>query len=253
MRHQPIEEIRFAAKTGFLSRRLWLDFFARGSKSWRNKSWRAMHEYGDFLPHPASRAGDVIVPNRKSLLVQRLVGGAVASPPYISQLDHDEICARIALSLERRGLIRSYLTEADQKRLFFGSFRSYREAQAVKFPDLLLELRSPKGNLQVAVELELSRKSPRRYCEIFRALRDGPRRELVIFLSRSDGVFDALARAMKDVTFPTWERPIGFGLVEEWLANPARARISLSDRETSLEEFGKVDDPEGSGESPEPR
>ncbi len=239
MKYQPIEEVRFAAKTGFLSRRLWLDFFARGSKSWRNKSWRALHASGDFLPHPASRAGDVIVPNRKSPFVRRLVGDAVASPPYIFQLDHDEICARIALSLERRGLIRSYLTEADQKRLFFGSFRSYREAQSVKFPDLLLEVPSSRGNRQIAVELELSRKSPRRYCEIFRALRDGPRRDLFLFLSRSDAIFDALARAMKDVTFPTWERPVGFGLVGEWLANSARATISLSDETTTLEALSK--------------
>lgn len=163
------------------------------------------------------------------------MAGALASPPYIFQLDHDEICARIALSLERRGIIHSYLTEADQKRLFFGSFRSYREAQAVKFPDLLLELRSPIGSQHVALELELSRKSPRRYCEIFRALRDGPRRDLVLFLSRSEAIFDALSRAMKDVTFPTWERPIGFGQVEEWMANPARAAISLSEGTTSLE------------------
>lgn len=239
MRYLPIQEITFAAKTGFLSRRLWVDFFAKGSKSWRNKSWRALQAHGDFLPHPASRADDVIVPNRKSHLVRRLVGGAVASPPYISQIDHDEICARIALILERRGLIHSYLTEADQKRLFFSSFRSYREASTVKFPDLLLELRSSRGNLQLAVELELSRKSPRRYCETFRALRDGPRRDLVLFLSRSDAIFDALSRAMKDVTFPTWERPVGFGQVEEWLANPARAAISLSDGTTSLEKLSQ--------------
>lgn len=235
MRHEPVDEIRFAAKTGFISRSLWVDFFARGSKSWRNKSWRALLDRGDFLLHPASRANDVIVPNRKSVLVRRLVGEAVASPPYIFQLDHDELCARIALSLERRGIVNSYMTEADQKRLFFGSFRSYREAKSVKFPDLLLELRREGSNQQVAVEVELSRKSPRRYCEIFRALRDGPRRDLVVFISRSDTIFDALSRAMRDVTFPTWERPVGFGLVEEWLANPARANISLSDGTTSLE------------------
>jgi hypothetical protein len=234
VRHLPIEEITFAAKTGFLSRRLWLDYFAKGRKSWRNFMWRALVDRGDFLPHPAIRAGDVIVPNRRSLLVKRLVGDAVASPPYISQLDHDEICARIALTLDRRGLLHSYMTEADQKRLFFGSHRFYREARAVKFPDLLLEFRGPTGGRQVALEVELTRKNSRRYNEIFRALKDRPRHDLVLFLSRSDAIFDALTRAMKDVTFPTWERPVGFGSVDAWLANPELASIHLHDGATNL-------------------
>lgn len=174
------------------------------------------------------------MPNRKSLLVRRLVGEAIASPPYISQLDHDEICARIALALERRGLLHSYMTEADQKRLFFGSHHSYREAKAVKFPDLLLELKGPGGGRQVAVEVELSRKSPRRYGEIFRALKDRPHYDLVLFLARSDVIFDALARAMKETTFPTWERPVGFGSVDAWLENPELASVHLHDGTTNL-------------------
>lgn len=234
MKYSPAEEITFAAKTGFLSRRLWLDFFASGGKSWRNSVWRSLVGRGDFLPHPASRAGDVIVPNRKSPLARRLVGEAIASPPYISQLDHDEACARIALTLERRGRIHSYMTEPDQKRLFFGSHRSYREARAVKFPDLLLELKGAGAYRQVAVEVELSRKSPRRYCEIFRALKNRPPHDLVLFLARSEVIFDALARAMKEVTFPTWERPVGFGAVDAWLENPDGAAIHLHDGTTNL-------------------
>lgn|GEM_PF-1364161 len=234
MRHLPAAEIAFAAKSGFLSRRIWLDFFATGAKSWKNKVWRSFAERGYFLPHPSSRAGDVLVPNRKNEAVRRMVGEAVASPPYISQLDHDETCARIALTLERQGLIQSYMTEADQKRHFFGWNRSFRDAAAVKFPDLLLELRGPTGKKLVAIEVELSRKNPKRYCGIFRAYRGKPGHDLLVFLARSETIFDALSRAMKEVTFPTWERPVGFGSVDEWLKDPGAAAINLSEGRTSL-------------------
>jgi hypothetical protein len=237
MRHVPIAEVTFAAKTGFLSRSLWLDFFAKGRRSWRYFLWRAFLDRGDFLLHPASRAGDVIVPNRKSPLVRRLVGDAVALPPYISQLDHDEICAHIALTSEKSGLIHSFLTESEQKRLFFSSHRSYQEAKAVKFPDLFLELKSESAVRKVAVEVELSRKSPRRYCDIFRALRERPSHDLIVFLSRSEAIFDALARAMRDVNFPTWEQPVGFGRVDDWLKNPASAAINVHDGRTSLNQI----------------
>jgi hypothetical protein len=234
MRHLPVAEITFAAKSGFLSRSLWMDFFAMGTKSWRNSQWRALTSRGYFQRHPSSRAGDVIVPNRKSELVRRLAGDAVASAPFISQLDHDEICARIALLLERQGVIQSYLTEADQKRLFFGWNRSFLEAKSVKFPDLVLEVSGPKGKQTVAIEVELSRKSPRRYCDIFRAYRARPGHDLVVFLARANTIFDALSRAMKDVIYPTWERQVGFGSVDEWLKDPARALINLSEGSTTL-------------------
>lgn len=230
----PTAEITLAAKTGFLSKGIWLDFFANGSRSWRNAVWLSLRERGHFQPHPSTRACDVIVLNRKDDLVRRLVGKDIASPPYVSQLDHDEVCTRIALILERQGLIQSYMTEADQKRHFFGWNTSFREAKAVKFPDLLLELNCPGGKKTLAVEVELSRKNRTRYCSIFRSYRAKRDHDMVIFLARTETIFDALSRAMKDVIFPTWERPVGFGSVDEWTKNPDSAAINLSEGSTSI-------------------
>jgi len=241
MRHIPTSEIAFAAKSGFLSRQLWLDFFAKGAKSWKNKVWRSFTERGYFRLHPSSRAGDVLVPNRKNEMVRRMVGEAVASPPYISQLDHDETCSRIALTLERQGVIQSYMTEAEQKRHFFGWNRSFRDAAAVKFPDLLLELSGPKGKKLVAIEVELSKKSPKRYCAIFRAYSRKPGHDLLVYLARSETIFDALSRAMKEVRFPTWEHAVGFSLVDDWLNDPGCAAINLSEGKTSLAQIVGVE------------
>lgn len=230
----PTAEIAFAAKAGFLSKRIWLSFFASNSTSRNNRIWRSLSMRGYFFPHYSSRAGDVLVPNRKNDLVRRIAGDAIASPPFISQLDHDEACCRIALTLERRGIIQSFMTEAEQKRHFFGWNRSFREAKAVKFPDLLLELNCPSGKKTLAIETELSRKSPARYCAMFRSYKTKRDHDMLIFLSRSQTIFDALARAMKDVTYPTWERPVGFSSIDEWLNDPDTASINLSEGTTSL-------------------
>ena len=232
--YSPNAEITLAAKTGFLSKGIWLDFFAVGSRSWRSAVWLSFRERGHFRPHPSTRARDVIVLNRKSDLVRRMVGTDFASPPYVSQLDHDEVCTRIALTLERQGVIQSYMTEADQKRHFFGWNQSFREAKSVKFPDLLLELNCPGGKKTLAIEIELSRKNRTRYCAIFRAYKTKRDHNMVVFLARSETIFDALSRAMKDVTFPTWERPVGFGSVDERIKNPGGAAISLSEGSTSI-------------------
>jgi len=230
----PVAEIHFAAKSGFLSKSVWLDFFAAGSTGWKNKVWRSFLEREYFLKHPARRADDVLVPNPKSAAVKRLAGDAVAAPPYIFQLDHDEQCSRIALSLQRRGVVQDYMMEVEQKRHFFGWNKSLSEARAVKFTDLLLEVKCQSGFKRVAVELELSRKSPARYRKIFQSYAAKRDYSTIIFLSRSQTIFDALARAMKDATFPTWEKQVGFSSVDGWLKDPTLTPIHLDSGATSL-------------------
>jgi hypothetical protein len=126
------------------------------------------------------------------------------------------------------------MTEAEQKRQFFGKNRSFRESTAVKFPDLLLAANGRDGKKNIAIEVELSKKNPKRYRDIFRAYREKRECNMVIFLARSDAIFDALSRAMKDVTYPTWERPVGYGFVDEWTKSPGSAAIHLNNGRTTL-------------------
>jgi hypothetical protein len=230
----PVAEIHFASKSGFLSKSVWLDHFATGSTGWKNKVWKSFLKRGYFLKHPARRADDVLVPNPKDGAVKRLVGDAVASSPYIFQLDHDEQCSRIALTLQRRGIAQAFMTEAEQKRHFFGLNKSFSEARAVKFPDLLLEVKCQSGIRRLAIEVELSRKSPARYRKIFQSYAAKRDYDIIVFLSRSPTIFDALARAMRDTTFPTWERQVGFSSIDGWLKDPALTPIHLDSGATTL-------------------
>jgi hypothetical protein len=108
---KPVDEIQFAARSGFLTKSLWIRHFAGEShESWINKRWRLLSAGDFFIKHPSS-FDDVLVPNPKSPLVQRLIPGGVFRPPYAAQLRHDEIMYDGFLTLKAQGLVRDFVTE----------------------------------------------------------------------------------------------------------------------------------------------
>ena len=56
----------------------------------------------------------------------------------------------------------------------------------------------------------------------------------VIFIGRTDKIANAVKAAMRDSYYPDWERPVGFGSLEDWLKDPGKATIALSENTTSL-------------------
>src|SRR5574338_128979 len=97
----PEVEIRFAAQTGFLSKQLWNEFFSQGSERWKRKQWSFFRQRELFIPHPSRFAKDILVLQRKSPVVKRIAGDSISSPPFIAQIEHDEIVARILLLLKK--------------------------------------------------------------------------------------------------------------------------------------------------------
>ncbi len=230
----PEREIRFAAKTGFLSKRLWEEFFAEGTPSWNRRLWKHFVGRGLFRPHPSALARDVMVLNRRNPVVMSMVGDEISTAPFVSQLEHDETVARILLDLVRAGLVRSFVTEMEQKRVPNGERRFAESTARVKYPDAIVTIGGPSERLRIALELELSRKDPKRYrqcLDTYAARKDIDR---VIFIARAGIIFDSLKRAMRDTYYPDWERPIGFGQLDEWKKNPAVAAIHFSESETTM-------------------
>lgn len=230
----PEREIRFAAKTGFLSKRLWVEFFVAGTPSWNRRLWKQFVSRGLFRPHPSALARDVLVLNRRSPVVVSIVGDEISSAPFVSQLEHDEVAARILLELMRAGIVQSFVAEAEQKRIPNGERRLAGYTAREKYPDAIVTIGGPSASLKVALELELTRKDPKRYrqcLDIYATRRDVDR---VIFIARPGIIFESLKRAMRETYYPDWERPIGFGQLDEWKQSPATAPIQFSEGETTL-------------------
>ena len=240
-RCEPIFEIKFAAKSGFLTKDLWNEFFANGSLSWRNKRWAAFTKDKIFLPHYAKLASGVLILNRKAKLVQKTVGEEVVLPPFISQLDHDEKLAKIVLSLVKDGVVSSYRLEPELKRLASGLKRNYESEHKNKYPDALIQLADEKKT-RVALELELTKKDPKRYRHIMDTYSSFQKADMVVFIVRDDRISQSIKQAMRDSYYPIWERPVGFARLEDWAANPATARISFAEKITSLSAIGKCNE-----------
>jgi hypothetical protein len=179
-------EIKFAAKAGFLSRGLWDEFFAHGKIAWRNRQWRMMKEKGLFKQFNSGLAPKFYILNPKSVAVNSTLGDQVGRPPPIANLGHDEILIGGLMRLKCNGVIHQFTLERELKRNFQPGISSND-----KYPDALI---STSSGQKFAVELELGRKSLKRYSDIllrycFQEDLDG-----VIYVCDAD-VFEAIEQA----------------------------------------------------------
>ncbi len=230
----PHQEIIFAAKTGFLSKDLWLKYFTARSPSRNSRIWNRFLADGYFKKHESKMLPDVLVLDRAAREELERRGANVVTSPHLSQFDHDEKAARIALALQRTELIEDFTTEAELKRQHWLWLKSTKAGVEAKFPDLTLKLPVGAKFLKVAVEIEQSKKNFDRYKKVMSSYASSKDIDLVVFISNNQAIFNSISRAMKEVNYPTWERPVGFGKMNLWLKNPESASIYLSRSVTSI-------------------
>lgn len=230
-------EIRLAAKSGFLTKRIWREFFGAGGARWQNLVWKSFLEKEFFQEHPSKYATDVLILNSKNKYVHSLVGEEISSPPYISQMDHDETVMRGLLDLQGRKLIDDFRFEQELKRESGVRYVGGGYSGAVKFPDAVVRLARPGKFKVLAIEMELSRKTPKRYRQTMDALVALKGVDRVVFVTRTEVITAAIQRAMRDNYYPYWERPIGFVRLADWQESPAVAPILFESESTSMEKL----------------
>lgn len=235
-KYLPIKEIHFAAKSGFLTKELWLDFFAYGCRAWRFRLWKQFIDDGVLIEHHSKNAKDIWVLNRRNLLVQRTIGSHIAHAPFISQITHDEMIARIVLNIMKDGAGLFYRLEPELKKMTPGIKGPADSNNRLKFPDGLIQLKNADKS-RVALELELTAKDPKRYRRILQAYASFQKADMIVFIVREDRLIKTIRKAMHDTFYPTWEKPIGFGHLNDWLSNPTTAKISFTDQVTTIAEM----------------
>jgi len=228
---EPIDEIRFAVKTGFLTKAMWHEFFAEGGECWRRRNWNLLSSRGFFKPHTSKRATEVLVLNPKNKLVKETVGDDICRPPYVAQLDHDEIIARSILRLCRAGVVAAFQVETELKRWAPKSHWRQALENRDKFPDALIHFRN---GLRVAIELELTLKSRRRYRHILRTYRSYNSCDQIIYIVNSESIFTSITESMDEIRYVDESRPIAFMWLDEWVADPMTARIVFRTKATTI-------------------
>jgi hypothetical protein len=224
-RFLPIEELEFASRVGFLTRKLWDEFFAKGGPRWQNKLWRRLKEDGFFYSHPLM--SNLYLPNPKQREVEVRVP-FLAKPPNLNQLGHDELVARSYMFLKRRLPNAELRTEAYLKKEFPLRNKGARMNACEKHPDLVVSVDEEK----VAIEIELTRKSRSRYRHILRSYRRA-NYSRILYLISSGSTKDVIESAATEVSFPTDIIKLGFGSVGSWRVDPLATSIHFS-RSTEL-------------------
>jgi len=120
---------------------------------------------------------------------------------YRTSFDHDRLLQEIRLVFEQSPLVSRYMPEHEVKRVLAERHgKKERKDVGYKVPDSLFELKTTHKPLRVALELELTMKSESRYWKNFRELLTSSDFDVVIFVTASEKMSEALRQIIKDVT-----------------------------------------------------
>jgi len=204
--------IKFAARSGFLTKDVFEEFFAKGKDRWRRKQWDLLKTRGYFLKHSSAYSRETLVLNPHSKTVQAQTGGFREKPPYLAEIYHDEVVIRGSMRLAKGERITRFVLEKQLRRENTERFdvKTWR-----KFPDAILHLKSGK---MVAIEVELRQKSKARYREIFKAYQTVKAVSEIIYVCESWEI----ERAVRSVAekFGRQLPPVRFVSVNKWLETP---------------------------------
>lgn len=233
----PFAEILFTAKTGFLSRNLWKKHFTKRSKNRNYEFWNELVERKFFKRHRSPLLKDILILGTEGIRVLENKGLGRVFPPNINQIDHDEVVSDLALQLQKSPKVLKYETEGEIKRRFTGWVKDSWKGENFKFSDLMVYLKNSDAIFKVAIEVELSRKSPKRYKQMMRGYQNQKQMNCIVFVADDKAIFDRLRDAIKHTLFPTHEKPIGFCKLQDLQKNPLNAPIHFSEGKISFEKI----------------
>jgi hypothetical protein len=217
-RYFPSDLVSFVAKTGFITKETWGEyFFQGGSVRWRNFSWTSLKQRGYFLPHRSQLIKDIYLLDRMNREVAGFVKGRAVRAPILSQIDHDEVLVRGLLRAVRNGLVSGWTAEAELKSFARDSFRIESQGQTVKYPDAILDMSGPGAATKIALEIELTQKCRQRYIQILGAYASMSRIAGVLFVTDSMAIRQMIKDVARQVYFPFEKVMLEFLSVKDWL------------------------------------
>ena len=231
----PIEELKFAARSGFLTHDLWVRFFAGNhDRSWNSRRWHRLIRDKWFVMHPSLLSPKVIVPNVKNIQVQCICVSGIEMPPYIAQLKHDEILYEGLLQLKQKDVLREFVSDCDLRRAeMFGSPRKAN----VKLPDAIVTLKN--GSL-LAIEVELTQKSLRRYREVMSAYKRRENISAILIVAPHNTVLKGIFHAANHEGFDRSRIPIGFMSLSSWRDDSVDRQFSFGDTITTIRKLSNI-------------
>ena len=201
----PKEEIRLAAKCGFLSKRLWNDHINKRSRSRSYIRWKDYIKKEIFIPFGRHQGDEVVFLNKQSKIVQSVVRGKFVHPPIAYQILHDEIVVDTVLDWTKKRNISNYFFEAEIRK----APRAFGIRKIDKIPDAIIEIEGEN----FAIEVELSRKSAKRYRKALTSYAISESYREVHFYTDREEIKHCLVKAAKEIKYPNEETPMQINLI----------------------------------------
>ena len=237
-RYFPSELVLYVAKTGFISKSTWKDFFFPGGTTrWKNAFWASLLDRGYFLRHPNPRLHDIYLLNRSSREVVEYMSGRCVRPPFISQINHDELLFRGILQLSKAGTIESWITESELKSFEQSTYKIESQGKGIKYPDSILVLKSESAKARLALEMEITQKDRRRYIQIMSAYSSMRGIESVIFIVGSKSIREVIESCLKEIYFPKDKIFVGFIDLKDWQNSASNSFANLIVSASPLSSF----------------
>jgi hypothetical protein len=233
--------LRAAAKSGFLTKRIWEDFFIVGDRSWKWRRWKSLMDTGYFTPVPdyGFVKSAVTLSSTGKVIADALGLDPVYSPPA-KNLWHDEELIRFALFLERQGWISNWKTEQELKVSGQGQQFFQNQVRATKIPDLIIEWNAHPKKILWAVELERTRKEMTRYYEMVGAYKAISHIESVLVIAAANSIEANIKRAQGKMGYPQNQRPMFFATMNDVIENPMSCEFRQGPNRMSLGKFAQA-------------
>jgi len=209
----PKEEIKLAAKAGFLTKEIWKRQFANNlSRSWAYKRWKDLLKREIFIPYGRLSRSDIVRLNPESPIVRSITFGDISRAPSHYLLYHDSLVIEAMMNLKRKGKIDDYYFEPEIKR----TPAAFDLENCPKFPDAI----TYKNKEKIAFEVELVTKSKSRYRKALNFYAGSDFTEVYYFVDSSK-VSKSISRVAHEIQYPQHRIPLRSANIENIVPNPA--------------------------------
>jgi hypothetical protein len=226
------EALEFAARWGFITRNLFFEFICPMSRTHRYRYWSLLLSEGLIV---SSRLDPLVCNLSKK---GRMYCGALArSARQFVYIEHDQVLARLFLSLQKREIILRSWLEDELMRNPMDAYVVLGAERLHRIPDLVFDLKSKDGFIRFAVEVERTTKSQSRYSKMALAYLGYSRVSVVLFGCGAAATETAIQRAFSGKTFIEKKRVPGVFQYDEFSPQELNTKIRFNNMELELKEF----------------
>lgn len=203
---------------------------------------------GHRIGYRLTRKGKKFMTLSKSDYAAKLIRRAYRTP-----LDHDYKLIDIKQILERSPIIKNFKTEGEiRHEILKAHSKLLHWESSPLLPDASFEIHTPDRTMRVAVELEMTSKTKRRYTRIFRKHLLSKHWDFVIYIAKDDKLMNRLIRCYKEIRGKDIELKIaksvnGFYLctLDEFIKNQLGTQLVGEQETISLTEIAQFYEKKG--------